>query len=181
MLEGPAGWIITLIVLPILLVLALLLPPVNLLDRLQAFTYTRITSAGGAITDPDGTIVNFPAEGVRASFQAAVKSTPREEFIEGQAGKDLYDAARNLPDHLIPKSPFYALDMVGDAPGQAILTIPIPNDSLPYETLGSMPGMGQIGHTFHRPFWGPKIPSNRAWSLCPRASWSCRPHQQFRL
>ena len=136
MLEGPAGWIITLVVLPILLVLALLLPPVNLLDRLQAFTYTRITSAGGAINDPDGTVVNFPAEGVRATFQAAVESTPREDFIEGQAGRDLYDAARNLPDHLIPKSPFYDLEVVGDAPGQSILTIPIPNDSLPYETLG---------------------------------------------
>src|SRR5688572_25050562 len=136
MLEGPAGWIITLVVLPILLVLALLLPPVNLLDRLQAFTYTRITSAGGAISDPDGTVINFPAEGVRATFQAAVDSTPRSEFIEGQAGRDLYDAARNLPDHLIPKSPFYDLEMVGDTPGQAILTIPIPNDSLPYETLG---------------------------------------------
>lgn len=136
MLEGPAGWIITLVVLPILLVLALLLPPVNLLDRLQAFTYTRITSAGGAINDPDGTVINFPAEGVRATFQAAVSSTPRSEFIEGQAGRDLYDAARNLPDHLIPKSPFYDVEVVGDAPGQAILTIPIPNDSLPYETLG---------------------------------------------
>ncbi|MCC6457856.1 MAG: SH3 domain-containing protein [Caldilineaceae bacterium] len=136
MLEGPAGWIITLVVLPVLLVLALLLPPVNLLDRLQAFTYTRITSAGGAITDPDGTVVNFPAEGVRATFQAAVNTTPREDFIEGQAGRDLYDAARNLPDHLIPKSPYYDLEVVGDGPGQAILTIPIPNDSMPYETLG---------------------------------------------
>ncbi len=136
MLEGPAGWIITLVVLPILLILALLLPPVNLLDRLQAFTYTRITAAGGAIEDPDGTVVNFPAEGVRATFQAAVESTPREDFIEGQAGRDLYEAARNLPDHLIPKSPFYDMEVVGDAPGQSILTIPIPNDSLPYETLG---------------------------------------------
>jgi uncharacterized protein YraI len=136
MLEGPAGWIITLVVLPILLVLALLLPPVNLLDRLQAFTYTRISSAGGAITDPDGTIINFPAEGIRATFQAAVSSTPRSEFIEGQAGRDLYDAARQLPDHLIPKSPFYDVELVGDAPGQAILSIPIPNDSMPYETLG---------------------------------------------
>jgi uncharacterized protein YraI len=114
----------------------LLLPPVNLLDRLQAFTYTRITSAGGAIADPDGTVVNFPAEGVRATFQAAVSSTPRSEFIEGQAGRDLYDAARNLPDHLIPKSPFYDIEVVGDAPNQSILSIPIPNDSLPYETLG---------------------------------------------
>ena len=135
-LEGPAGWIITLVVLPILLVLALLLPPVNLLDRLQSFTYTRITSAGGAISDPDGTLVNFPAEGVRATFQAAVSSTPRSEFIEGQAGRDLYDAARALPDHLIPKSPYYDVEVVGDEPGQAILTIPIPNDSMPYETLG---------------------------------------------
>ena len=41
-----------------------------------------------------------------------------------------------MPDYLIPKSPFYDVELVGDEPGQAILTIPIPNDSLPYETLG---------------------------------------------
>ena len=135
-LEGPAGWIITLVVLPVLVVLALLLPPINLLDRLQAFTYTRISSAGGAISDADGTVVNFPAEGVRTAFMATISSTPRAEFIEGQAGRDLYDAARNMPDYLIPKSPFYDVELVGDEPGQAILTIPIPNDSLPYETQG---------------------------------------------
>ena len=88
-LEGPAGWIITLVVLPILLILTLLLPPINLMDRLQAFTYTRISSAGGAISDADGTIVNFPAEGVRAAFMASIDSTPRAEFIEGQAGRDM--------------------------------------------------------------------------------------------
>ncbi len=136
MLEGPAGWILTLVVAPILLVLALLLPPVNLLDRLQAFTYTRISSAGGVIADQDGTTVNFPAEGVRTAFSAMVEGTPRADFIEGQAGRDLYDAARALPDYLIPKSPFYDVEMRGEGPGQAILTIPIPNDSLPYETLG---------------------------------------------
>jgi uncharacterized protein YraI len=124
------------VVLPVLVVLTLLLPPINLLDRLQAFTYTRISSAGGAISDADGTIVNFPAEGVRTAFMATITSTPRTEFIEGQAGRDLYEAARNMPDYLIPKSPFYDIEVVGDEPGQAILTIPIPNDSLPYETLG---------------------------------------------
>ncbi|MCC6167054.1 MAG: SH3 domain-containing protein [Caldilineaceae bacterium] len=135
-LEGPAAWIITLVVLPALLILALLLPPISLLDRLQAFTYTRITSAGGAISDPDGTMINFPAEGVRSTFMATVESTPRTSFIEGQAGRDLYDAASSVPDYLIPKSPFYNVKMVGTEPGQAVLSIPIPNDSLPYETLG---------------------------------------------
>ncbi|HXF64605.1 MAG TPA: SH3 domain-containing protein [Caldilineaceae bacterium] len=136
MLEGPAAWILTLVVLPALLVLALLLPPISLLDRLQAFTYTRISSAGGAISDPDGTLINFPAEGVRSTFMATIESTPRTEFIQGQAGRDLYEAAANLPDYLIPKSPFYNVKLVGNEPSQAILSIPIPNDSMPYETLG---------------------------------------------
>ena len=36
--EGPAAWLVTFIVLPMLLIAVLLLPPVNLLNRLQAFT-----------------------------------------------------------------------------------------------------------------------------------------------
>jgi uncharacterized protein YraI len=136
LVEGPAAWLISLVILPILLVIALLLPPINLLERLQAFTYTRISAAGGAIRDSDGTIINFPAEGVQATFMASLSSVPRANFIEGQAGRDLYEAARSLPDHLIPKSPFYSVELVGSQPAQAIVTIPIPNDSLPYETLG---------------------------------------------
>ena len=104
-------------------------------NRLQTFTYTRIGANGGAITDPDGTIVNFPAEGIIAGFQAQIKSTPRTEFVEGQAGNEMYEAAQNLPDNLVAKSPVYHIDVRGRAPAQAIVTIPIPNDSLPYETL----------------------------------------------
>ena len=135
-LEGPAAWIVTFVALPILVIAVLLLPPVRLLDRLQAFTYTRISTAGGAIRDDDGTTVNFPAEGLTAAVMASIDSTPRPEFIEGQAGKDLYEAAKNVPDYLIPKSPYYAVKLLGDPPAQVVLTIPIPNDSLPYETLG---------------------------------------------
>ena len=70
-MEGPASWILVLIVIPILLVAVLLLPPVNLLDRLQAFTYTRIdASSGGAVSDSDGTMVIFPAEGLESSVLA---------------------------------------------------------------------------------------------------------------
>ena len=133
--EGPAAWLVTFVVIPGLLIAVLLLPPISLLDRLQAFTYDRIGANGGSIQDPDGTIVNFPAEGIIASFQAKLNSIPRSEFFEGQAGDEMYEAAQNLPSELIAKSPVYQVELRGQAPANAIVTIPIPNDSLPYETL----------------------------------------------
>ena len=133
--EGPAAWLVAFVVVPALIVAVLLLPPVSLLDRLQTFTYTRIGVNGGAITDPDGTIVNFPAEGVISSFQAQIQATPRTDFVEGQAGNAMYEAAQNMPENLVAKSPVYHVDIRGRAPAQAVVTIPIPNDSLPYETL----------------------------------------------
>ncbi|CAN5826926.1 hypothetical protein BH10CHL1_BH10CHL1_07050 [soil metagenome] len=135
--EGPASWLITFLLIPGLLIAALLLPPVRLLDRLQVLTYTRIGSSGGAIADPDGALVTFPQEGMNGFFLASIKSTPRADFLAGQAGSKLYEAANRMQDYnLIPRSPFYRIDKQGTAPSQAILTIPIPNDSLPYETLG---------------------------------------------
>ena len=130
-----SSWWITLILIPVLLIVALMLPPISLLDRLQALTYTRITPAGGMVSEADGTVVNFPAEGVTSSFFTSVSSTPRADFIEGQGGRDLYEAASSLPQYLVPKSPVYHLDVRGATPTRSILDIPIPNDSLPYETL----------------------------------------------
>jgi uncharacterized protein YraI len=136
LLEGPAAWLMTFILIPGLLVAILLLPPINLLERLQSFTLERISAnTGGAIIEADGTTVNFPAEGVLANFQARISSTPRTDFIEGRAGDKMYAAAQNMPDTLISKSPVYHVEMRGREPLQTIVTIPIPNDSLPYETL----------------------------------------------
>ena len=135
-LDGPGAWLLTFVVLPVLVLLVLFLPPVSLMDRLQSVTSTRISAAGGAITDDDGTVVNFPPEGLQSSISASITSAPRPEFIEGQAGKEAYEAARNLPDYLIPKSPYYEVELKGTEPTQSVLSVPIPNDSLPYETLG---------------------------------------------
>lgn len=136
LIEGPIGWIITLILLPCLLIAALLLPPVNLLDRLNAFSATSIGLNGGTILEGDGTYINFPAESVVSSFSASLTSTPRVAFFEGTGGSELVAAADALPDHLTPKSPIYQATIRGTAPESAVITIPIPNDSLPYETLG---------------------------------------------
>ena len=135
LVEGPAAWLTSFLLIPCLIAAVLLLPPVNLWDRLQLFAYTRISTAGGLLRDSDGTLVSFPPEGVQATFSAAFNSVPRVDFIEGQAGREFYDAAVNLPDYLIAKSPIYSIDISGDKPTQAIIEIPIPNDSMPYETL----------------------------------------------
>jgi hypothetical protein len=60
LVEGPVAWLVTLVLIPILFATVLLLPPINLLDRLQALTYTRISPAGGMVVDPDGTVGQFP-------------------------------------------------------------------------------------------------------------------------
>jgi uncharacterized protein YraI len=135
LIEGPLGWLITLLVIPALIVVVLLLPPVNLLDRLQIFTYTRIGVNGGAVVDPDGATVSFPAEGIQSTFLADIQSIPRSDFLAGQVSQSLYEAAQQLPEYLQAKSPFYQVDVRGSSPDEVILTIPIPNESTPYETL----------------------------------------------
>ena len=145
LLEGPAAWLVTFLLIPALLVAILLLPPISLLDRLQSLTLERISAnTGGAIVESDGATVNFPAEGVMANFQARITATPRADFIEGQAGDRLYKAAQNLPDTLIAKSPVYHVEVRGREPLQTIVTIPIPNDSLPYETLAVYEWTGEM-------------------------------------
>ncbi len=134
--EGPAAWLTSFLLIPCLIIAVLLLPPINLWDRLQLFSFTRISTSGGLLRDSDGTIVSFPPEGVQETFYASFESAPQIDFIAGQAGRDLYDAAVNLPDYLVAKSPIYTVNLRGTTPTQTILEIPIPNDSLPYETLG---------------------------------------------
>lgn len=136
LVEGPAAWLITFLLIPALLVAALLLPPIRLLSRLQAFTYTRIPATGGAVSDPDGTMVVFPDEGVERGFFASVTSVPRADFLQGTAGKELLTAAEALPKNLVPKSPLYEVNTATGEPSLTTLQIPVPTDSGPYETLG---------------------------------------------
>ncbi|MBV7330286.1 SH3 domain-containing protein [Chloroflexi bacterium TSY] len=144
LVEGPLGCFVTLILTASLLAAVLLLPPVNLLENLDAFTYTRIGVTGGAISDSDGTTLNFPGEGVQSAFGAKVESLPRVDFIQGKGGRQLNEAALNLPTFLVPKSPLYSASVRGNEPEEVVVTIPIPNDSLPYETLAVYMWNGEI-------------------------------------
>ena len=134
-LENSAASLITLLLIPALVAIALLLPPVSLLERIQSLTLTEIDERGATIADPDGTLVTFPGEFVTTPFRAAVSSIPRATFLSGEAGEEWRTAADALPNNITPRSPLYEIDVRGDAPSGMVLQIPIPNDSEPYETL----------------------------------------------
>ena len=55
--------------------------------------------------------------------------------MAGSVTKDLQAAAEAIPSYLDIKSPLYQLDLRGERPTAAVLSVPIPNDATPYETL----------------------------------------------
>ena len=137
-LESPnTGRIFNFVIIPLLILMILLLPPVDLLNRVQTIGYDSITPESGMVTDPDGTRVIFPADGLTGKAYAKLESVPRDQFERGEVSEDLQKALATLQEfpELRPKSPIYRLRVRGDIPTHTVVTIPIPNDSLPYETL----------------------------------------------
>jgi hypothetical protein len=123
-------------VILILVAATLVLPPVSLGERILDRGHQVIPLEGGAVVDPDGTQVTFPATAMTGPAKVKLTSIPRTIFLEGSAGKALVAAAQAIPNTLIPRGPLYTLSLRGrDKPAAATLTVPIPNDSEPYETL----------------------------------------------
>ncbi|RME70196.1 MAG: hypothetical protein D6784_17100 [Chloroflexi bacterium] len=129
------GVVINFVLIPLLVLSALLLPPISLADRLLSIGYSSIGTDGGAIRDPDGMQVTFLPEGVSRSFRVKLTAIPRSQFLEGAAGEALIPAAESIPPNLIMKSPYYRIQRKGTAPTKVMLSIPIPNESEPYQTL----------------------------------------------
>ena len=129
------GVVINFILIPLLILSALLLPPISLADRLLSIGYESIGRDGGAVQDPDGTQITFPEEGIDRSFRVKLSAVPRSLFLEGSAGDNLLAAAESIPPNLIMKSPYYQIQVKGSSPEQANLKIPIPNEAEPYSTM----------------------------------------------
>lgn len=131
------------VLIPLLVLSALLLPPVSLADRLLSIGYERIGRDGGAIQDPDGVQITFLPEGVNRSFRVKLSAIPRSLFLEGAAGNNLLTAAESIPPNLIMKSPYYRIQQKGAEPEKVALVIPIPNEAEPYSTLDLYTWTGQ--------------------------------------
>jgi hypothetical protein len=133
--EGKWGkWIVNLVVIPALLFAALWLPPISLRERVLEAGFTTIDDeTGGSVLDPDGTQITILPEGMVAPFRIRLSSIPRVDFLKGAGG--MAEAAKKLPKNLEIKSPLYKVSYRGTIPTSVILTVPIPNDAEPHETL----------------------------------------------
>ncbi len=124
------------VLIPVLLIISLLLPPISLGARVVSAGYRSIPAkSGGGVADPDGTQITFPAEGLSGNIRAKLSSIPREVFLKREDDKDLRKAASSIPDTIVMKSPLYRLSIKGPAPKKIVISVPIPNNSEPFETL----------------------------------------------
>jgi len=122
-------------VIGILVIIALLLPPVSLLKRLGITGYTTLDAQNSSISHPDGVTLSVSHDTFTGRLRVRMESVPRLEFLEGSAGGALRKAVETLPDHLVVKSPLYQIKVRGDSPGPVMIDVVVPNDAEPWETL----------------------------------------------
>ncbi|RME36717.1 MAG: hypothetical protein D6793_05315, partial [Thermoflexia bacterium] len=118
----------------LLVIGALLLPPISLPQRLHLTGYTPLNAANPSVSHPDGiTIRVHPGENV--SLRVRLDSVPQAIFMQGAAGSDLKAALAAIPPVLQVKSPFYRIQTGSRTAGPATIEVAIPNDAEPWETL----------------------------------------------
>jgi hypothetical protein len=136
LLEGKQGGLILNLLIVFMVIVAVLLPPVSAQERILDAGYTEIDAQeGGSVVDPDGMQVTLLPEGLEKDIKLKEESVPMASFMEGSAGKDLEEAAKALPSNLHVKSPIYRMNVKGSMPTDVVLSVPIPNNAEPYETL----------------------------------------------
>lgn len=131
--EKRTGQLINFVFIPVLLILAVLLPPISLVDRALASGFTTITLGGGSIIEPDGTQLTILPQGLSQRTRVRLTSLSRLDFLAGKTEER--EAMESIPPYLNMKSPLYLLEVRGPMPDASSLTIPIPNDAEPLATL----------------------------------------------
>ncbi|MGC9468867.1 MAG: NBR1-Ig-like domain-containing protein [Anaerolineae bacterium] len=126
-------WIVAVVAALVLLV-ALFLPPISLAQRLGGGGYTALDSSTRFVEHPDGLRLSRPDD---ADGRVRVKlgSIPRAEFAAGSVPETLADAVQSVPEYLVPKSPYYTIDLKSRDPVPGVMSVVIPNESEPWETL----------------------------------------------
>ena len=122
-------------VLGVLAIVALLLPPISLPERLGIVGYETLNAANSSIPDPDGLTLSVDPETFSDRLRVRLEAVPRLEFLEGSAGAALREAVEALPEHLAVKSPLYQIQVRGDPSEPVMIDVVMPNNAEPWETL----------------------------------------------
>ena len=122
-------------IVSILVILALLLPPISLLRRLGIVGYEPLSASHVAVSHPDGLTLQVDPESFTDRVRVRLDSVPQLTFLEGSAGAGLKEAAKALPDQLEVKSPYYQIRHRGGSSEPIWIDVVVPNDAEPWETL----------------------------------------------
>ena len=127
--------LVNLVLIPALVIVAFLLPPISLTERISEIGFTTIGEEVWTVKDPDGTQLSVAKNSLVESLKLKLSCVPRLNFLDGSADKKLIPAAEALPATLAMKSPLYRVQSRGEGTANVTLSIPIPNDAEPHEAL----------------------------------------------
>ncbi|MCP4539277.1 MAG: hypothetical protein GY832_19245 [Chloroflexi bacterium] len=123
------------VVIAAVIIIVLLLPPVSLLTRLGITGYDTLNAKESSVSHDDGITLSVNPETYKDRISVRLKSVPQSDFLMGDAGGDLKDAAEALPQNLDVKSPVYEIKSRGDSAEPVMIDVLVPNEAEPWETL----------------------------------------------
>lgn len=116
----------TLLVILVLVVVGLILPPVQLIERLTGPQFLSLNADASAI-QLEGLILQVDPEAPGEGFSVAIETLPAGDFLAGAAGQEWLPAAlAALPAQLALQSPVYSLYSEGTAPPALTLDLALP-------------------------------------------------------
>jgi hypothetical protein len=129
---------INLFIIPLLVALALVLPPLSLPDRILDAGYRTIGKSGIELKLRNDAFLVVPPEsmeGVAGTVKLKFESVPAQTFLDGKASSDLKEALNRFPPNLELKGDVFLMTLKGNSPAESNFIVPIPLDSEPYITL----------------------------------------------
>lgn len=126
--KHPGSALVYFALLPALACLALILPPLALPSRIGNLGYTSFSSKGVTLNNSDGAEITIPEDAVKNGAAARLATTTLEALNADQV-------TQPLPSTLDVVSPVYQIETQGEQPNASHLSLPLPPDVEPYDTL----------------------------------------------
>lgn len=122
-------FIVGVIIFPLVIVSALLIPLIAGVSYLNSFEARRITEQGNTFRSPGDIHFTFPPNETRPAFWIKTEAISRGDFLEGVNDADLLAAAETIPSHLVLRSPFYHIERQRNIPETVQIKIRVPRDA----------------------------------------------------
>lgn len=134
--NGGRGTLLALILSPILIGLALWLPPVSLGSRIFEAGYTRVAAEGGVLTLADGAELVLLADALKGTSPLLTFSQiSRTAITDGTEQGPIAGAVPILPPQVRLRSDVYVVDSREATADYSLWRLPIPADSDPISQL----------------------------------------------